>query len=80
MEERRRSPRHRVYKAGTIAFNRAGGVRCIVRNISETGACLQFDNPFGIPGSFDLVITSDQASHHCDVMWRAGHRMGVAFC
>jgi hypothetical protein len=58
MEERRKSPRHRVYKAGAIAFDRTSAMRCILRNISATGACLQFDNPFGIPQSCDLLITA----------------------
>jgi hypothetical protein len=79
MDERRRSPRHRVLKAGAIEFNRAGGVSCMVRNLSETGACLEVETPLSIPESFDLMITSDHAFHHCKLVWRSAHRIGVAF-
>jgi hypothetical protein len=79
MNERRSSPRHRVLKAGTIEFNRAGGVSCTVRNLSATGACLEVESPLGIPESFDLMIASGQIINHCKVVWRSVHRLGVAF-
>jgi hypothetical protein len=79
MNERRNSPRHRVFQAGTIEFNRAGGVSCTVRNLSATGACLEVESPLGIPETFDIMIGSDKLIHHCKVMWRSVHRIGVAF-
>jgi hypothetical protein len=79
MHERRKSPRHRVFKGGTIAFNRAAAISCIVRNVSATGACLQVEAQFGIPASFDLVIATARASRRCDVVWRTEHHIGVAF-
>jgi hypothetical protein len=79
MTERRCSPRHRVFKAGTIEFNRAGGITCMVRNLSETGACLEVESPLGIPDTFDLLITGEHVMHHCHIAWRSHHRLGIAF-
>lgn len=51
----------------------------MVRNLSGTGACLEVESPLGIPESFDLMITSDHVLHHCKLVWRSAHRIGVAF-
>jgi hypothetical protein len=40
MDEKRKSTRHRILKAGKIAFG-GGIVDCTVRNPSETGAALE---------------------------------------
>jgi hypothetical protein len=79
MNERRSNPRHRVLKAATIEFNRAGGVSCTVRNLSATGACIEVESPLGIPKSFDLMIKDEPPIHHCEVVWRTVHRLGVSF-
>ena len=55
-----------MFKNATIASNRAGGIDCLVRNISDGGACLDVANPLGIPSDFDLLFTSDHAVRPCD--------------
>ena len=79
MSENRTITRHRVLKAGTIEFNRAGGISCTVRNLSDTGACLAVVSPLGIPDSFDLVVPSDNLKRACRVVWRKEKQIGVAF-
>ena len=79
MVERRKTTRHRVLKAGTIAFNRAGVISCTVRNISETGACLEVDSPVGIPDQFTLLIEHDHVQRPCRISWRKEKRIGIAF-
>ncbi len=79
MDERRKSPRQRMFKAGTIAFNRAGGISCTIRNLSANGACLEVASPLGIPDDFILVIESDHSQRACHVAWKAEKRIGVAF-
>ena len=56
MQERRKVPRRRTLKAGSIAFNRAGGIDCRVRNLSPIGACLEVGSQIGIPDDFVLMI------------------------
>jgi hypothetical protein len=79
MNERRSTSRRRVLKGGTIEFNRAGGVSCTVRNLSDKGACLEVASPLGLPESFDLMIGGDRPIHHCKVVWQSAHRIGVEF-
>jgi PilZ domain-containing protein len=79
MIENRKSPRHKVFKAATIEFNRAGGISCIVRNVSDGGACLEVASPFGIPADFSLHIVGSTGGHKCHVVWRTEKRIGVAF-
>jgi PilZ domain len=79
MDERRRVQRHRTLKAGSISFNRAGGIDCRVRNISPAGACLEVASQIGIPDDFVLVVESDHLQQSCHVIWRTATRMGVEF-
>ena len=79
MDERRKESRRRTLKAGTIAFNRAGGISCTVRNVSDAGANLEVVSPVGIPDDFTLVIESDHVLRQCHVRWRTGNRIGVTF-
>jgi PilZ domain len=58
MVESRRTPRHRVLKAGTIEFG-GGAIDCTVRNLSNTGAALEVSNQIGIPEKFALVVPGD---------------------
>jgi len=79
MEEHRVSPRQRVLKAGTIAFNGAAGISCTVRNMSTTGAALEVASPLGIPEQFTLVFDGDRTAKPCRVVWRKERRIGVTF-
>jgi hypothetical protein len=60
-------------------FGTAIGVECIIRNMSEAGACLEVQSPFGIPNSFILLIRPEIIKRSCEVAWRNGNRMGVRF-
>jgi hypothetical protein len=78
MNERRAARRQRVFKAGTIEFG-AGGIDCIIRNVSPAGAALDVASPAGIPHEITLnTITSDQ-HQHCYIVWRKEKRIGVTF-
>lgn len=79
MIEKRASPRHRVLKQGTIAFRGGGRTDCMVRNISQGGARLEVATPFGLHGSFILVIASDHFVRDCRAIWNIEKRVGVAF-
>jgi hypothetical protein len=79
MSEKRDNARHRVLKGAIMEFNRAGGISCTVRNLSDTGACLTVASPLGIPDTFDLVVDSDHSRHACRVVWRKEKQIGVVF-
>jgi hypothetical protein len=79
MEEKRKVPRHRTLKAGSISFNRAAGIDCRVRNLSPAGALLEVASQLGIPDDFMLVVEIDHLKQPCHVIWRTATRMGVEF-
>jgi hypothetical protein len=71
--------RHRVLKGAQIVFKgHEAVIDCVVRNLSNRGACLRVESPIGIPDTFDLV--RDHASvRHCRVTWRRATQIGVEF-
>ena len=79
MQERRFTQRNRTFKSGTILFGVAGGIECIVRNVSEAGACLEPVSHIGIPENFKLLIKPENRSQTCYVVWRSAQRIGVSF-
>jgi hypothetical protein len=78
MGDGRKAPRHRVLKAGTIAFG-GGGITCTARNLSDTGAALDVTSPVGIPDSFTLVLDTETTRRPCRVVWRREKRIGIVF-
>jgi len=78
MDNHRVAARHRVLKAGTIEFS-GGGLSCMVRNISSSGAALDVTSPIGIPERFTLVVLADGLHMPCHVVWRKEKRIGIAF-
>jgi hypothetical protein len=79
MDDKRRAPRARVLKTGRIVLSeKAPKLECTIRNISDTGACLQISSTFGIPGDFDLMLSGTER-RLCHVVWRTDTRLGVTF-
>jgi hypothetical protein len=76
MQERRKVQRGRTLKAGTINFNRAGGIDCRVRNMSPA---VEVSSQVGIPNDFVLVVGYDKFTQTCHVIWRSDTRLGVEF-
>ena len=77
--ELRKTQRIRKLKAGTIAFDQGGGINCVIRNISNSGACLDVSSPLGIPDNFMLISKSDQIKRPCHIVWRSQKQIGVSF-
>ena len=79
-EDRRREPRHRVLKGGTLTFNNGyGALECVVRNLSAGGARLQFGDTAAVPPRFDLRVSGESKALPARVRWRTITDVGVAF-
>jgi len=78
MQDHRRANRQRTFKGGTIAFGGATRVECVIRNLSESGACLEVPNPT-VPDQFTLLIRPELINRPCEVAWRSETRIGVRF-
>ncbi len=80
MAEHRTALRQRTFKGARITFGKDwAAISCLVRNLSETGACLGVESPIGIPDLFNLVFDSGESSRRCRVVWRTEKRIGVEF-
>jgi hypothetical protein len=75
---RRRSMRLKTLKGAQIVWPNGVPVRCIVRDLSKTGAKLQVDGPI-LRNVVDLVFDQDHSCHPCRVVWRKDPMVGVSF-
>jgi hypothetical protein len=52
---------------------------CVVRDISSTGAALEFPDLIRIPDEFTLIMPDERLKLLCRVVWRRDYRIGVRF-
>jgi hypothetical protein len=78
-EKRRKEPRRHALKAGQIQIDKHSTIDCIVRNLTEGGACLEVASPIGIPNTFVLSIPLDKSTRRCHVSWKNVRKIGVSF-
>jgi hypothetical protein len=78
MEERRATPRLRVFKAGSIEFD-GTSVDCTIRNLSPAGAALDVGSSADIPHEVTLNIVTRQARQQGYIVWRGKRRVGFMF-
>lgn len=75
-----RAPRKRVFKGAKAAFdNDRRSMSCTIRDVSETGAKLQFDGEWFIPEQFTLHVELDGYKLECVRVWHKGGDCGVRF-
>jgi len=80
MLERRKQPRTRVYYGGTIAFSaRTATLACVVRNFSQLGAKIEFENPALVPDEVDFEIERKAISCSARLIWRDRFAAGLVF-
>lgn len=80
MLERRRFPRNRVYYGGMVAFNaRNSTLACVVRNFSQRGAKIEFENSAVLPDRVDFDIERRGLSCLARLVWRDRNAAGLMF-
>lgn len=80
MIERRQNARTRVIYSGVIAYNdRVSTMDCVVRNFSEDGVKVEFDNTALLPDEVDLLIARKGRSFDAKIVWRRETEAGLAF-
>jgi hypothetical protein len=75
----RKKQRRRVLDTGLIRFGDMS-ISCAIRNVSKGGLALDVGLQVGIPDQFTLIVVAEKKTYSCNVVWRKGHRIGVAFC
>jgi hypothetical protein len=80
MLDRRQSVRDKVIFGGVAEINERGSTMdCVVRNISEGGACVEFDETAKLPDEMSLTIARKGRSFFAKMIWRQADRVGLAF-
>lgn len=80
MLERRQFLRNRVYYGGMVAFNaRNSTLACVVRNFSNHGARIEFENSAALPDRVDFEIERRGLSRPARLVWRDRNAAGLAF-
>jgi PilZ domain-containing protein len=80
MLERRQFPRNRVYYGGIVAFNaRSSTLACVVRNFSQRGAKIEFENSALTPDEVDFEIERRGLSCLARFVWRDRNAAGLTF-
>ena len=81
MQDRRENARDKVIYGGVAEIGENGASReCIVRNISDTGASVEFSNVVNLPREqMSLRIARKGRSFVAKVVWWRDNFVGVAF-
>ena len=70
----------RTLLSGKIVWNYGQStIDCVVRSLSETGACVQVESTHEIPNEFQLAMQGGRERKSCKVLWQSDNRVGVAF-
>ena len=78
--ERRQHPRYTINRIAKFQADAGSLPRdCMITDMSKQGARL-FANGAEVPDQFDLLISGDNGVRRgCQVVWRLGGEIGVAF-
>ncbi len=79
-KENRKARRKPMQYGARISLDGDTPRRCMLLDISNTGACLEVEAPATIPDRFTLLLSADgKALRKCRVVWRRPHQIGVTF-
>jgi hypothetical protein len=79
MPDRRQSVRDKALYGGVAESDGRGAANCVVRNISEQGACVEFDSTARLPEQMNLTIARKGRSYLARLIWRQANKVGLAF-
>jgi hypothetical protein len=79
MLDRRQNARDKVLYGGVAKINENGSTMdCVVRNISKSGVCVEFDQAARLPEEMNLAITRKGRSFLARLIWRQANKVGLA--
>ena len=78
--ENRANRRRRCFLGARVIFNeRQATMSCMVRNISDFGARLEFGACPALPDSIELMLDSEAGYAPARIVWRDLNHIGIAF-
>ncbi len=79
MQERRKITRTRVLKGAKFLLKNSSVRDCVVRDLSNAGACVEVPNTIELPEELDLTFDGGRSLRRCRVVWRKISKTGVEF-
>jgi hypothetical protein len=78
--DKRKMPRRAMHHPALVLAGDARPLKCLLADISESGARLKMQAGEELPDSFMLQLGDDRAPHRqCHVVWRQGGELGIRF-
>lgn len=77
--DRRGPQRYPTFGAAFVFTDNGGMVECIVRDVSEGGACLHGPAISGLPPRFEVWLPTEGVSGLARITWRNRHACGIFF-
>ncbi len=77
-DDKRASPRKPITRTVHLGTGLGQSLECELRDISQTGGRLRFDDPNCAPQEF-LIRLNDGVLRWCQVMWRSKTEIGIRF-
>jgi len=78
---KKREARKSLHQPGWITLEGGFAARkCVVHDMSTTGAKITIDDPNMLPAKLRLAFTRDaRTGRNCEVVWRRGKSVGIRF-
>jgi hypothetical protein len=76
--EARKARRRGVLDNALIRFGDMS-ISCAIHNASNGGLALDVGSQAGVPDQFILIVVAEKKTYSCNVVWRKGTRIGIAF-
>jgi hypothetical protein len=77
--EQRSVERHAISEAGVAMLHGNDGVNCLITDISDQGARLEFETPTSPPTTFELRCAKSGRSWWVNAVWNRAEVIGVRF-
>jgi hypothetical protein len=78
-QERRGGHRRRALKQARVILSDWTVIDCLVRDVSDAGARLEFGGPTELPKEFKVLVVASGRTMEAELGWRRGLSAGVHF-
>ena len=80
MQDRRQNVRDKVLLGAVAEVREVGATMdCVVRNLSDGGACVELTRSANLPDEIKLTIKHRGRCYLARMIWRQANRIGLAF-
>jgi hypothetical protein len=79
MQERRKLTRTRVLKSAKFLLGKSSVIDCVVRDLTNAGACVDVPSTIDLPEALDLTFNGGRSIRPCRRVWRTLSKTGVKF-